>query len=85
MNDGALIILFAVVKGALIAIVATALDIQFWRALILAVVSGVIGAMGAIVAAVIAARAARRNRTDLEHIKHKLGADRRAEDNPPTK
>jgi hypothetical protein len=81
-EDMRLIVFYAIGKGSLLAIAASALDIEFWKALTIAVVSGVIGAAGAITAAVIAVRAAERNRELLDDVRRKVGTGRRHNDPP---
>lgn len=85
----ALAIRFGIAKGVTIAATVTLLDVEFWKALIIALVSGVIGAAGVIIGAIYAAREARENRRLIEDIRRAHGLVRRHDDptgpshNPP--
>jgi len=70
----------AAIQGVAIAAATAALNISFWKSLVIAAVTGLIGAAGAITAALIAAREGRRIRDELEHVKRKVGANRRQQD-----
>jgi hypothetical protein len=82
------IVSFAILKGGIVALTVAALDINFIKSLIIAVVSGSIGAAGAVIAAVIAVRSARdyreQVRDDITDVKQKIGADKRIGDGAST-
>ena len=71
---------FGIVKGTLISVVLSVLDITFWKQLVIALLSAGIGFAGVVLAAVITIRETRRNRSDLRSIKRAVGANRRLED-----
>ena len=77
-------LMFGAAKGFVLTVAMAALDIAFWKQLIVAFVSSSIGFAGVVVASYIAVREARRNRHELRTIKRAIGADRRETDNGGT-
>jgi hypothetical protein len=75
---------FGILKGVAVAITLATLDIVFWKALIIAVVSGLIGAAGAIIAAIIATREVTRQRKQIADVQRAVNADRRVSDPSPS-
>lgn len=66
---------------------ATVINVQFWQALIVAAITGLLTAIGTIVGAWLAARVTHHEiepmAVDVQHVKRAVGADRRATDEPP--
>lgn len=75
---------FAPLAGLIAGLGSVLINVQFWQALIIAVITGLIAAAGTVVGAYLAARVAARHtepiRADIEDIRRASGLSKRAGD-----
>lgn len=75
---------FGSIAGVVSAVGSVLISVQFWQALIIATITGLLALIGTVLGAWIAARMAARAMKpvaeSVEHVKRKVGASHRAED-----